>query len=154
MPDRATIEEFLAQRHLAFVGVSRDERQFANEIYRRLRQGGRTLYPVNAKAANAPIEGDGSFLTLASVPDPVEGVVVMVPSEVAADVVRQAIDRGIPRVWLHRGVGRGSVSDEAVRLCRDAGVSVVDGACPLMFEEPVRGVHRFHRVIARRRFAA
>lgn len=154
MPDRASIEEFLAQRHLAFVGVSRDEKQFANAVYRRMRQGGRVLYPVNAMAAHAPIEGDASYLTLGAVPDPVDGVVVMVPAEKAADVVRQAIARGIPRVWLHRGVGRGSVTEEAVRLCRDAGVEVVDGACPLMFEEPVRGVHALHRLFARRKLAA
>ncbi len=154
MPDRATIEEFLVQPHLAFVGVSRDEKQFANAVYRRLRQGGRVLYPVNASAAGAPIEGDRSYPALGAVPDPVDGVVVMVPATAAADVVRQAIARGIPRVWLHRGVGRGSVSDEAVGLCRDAGVRVVDGACPLMFEEPVRGVHSIHRFLARRKLAA
>ena len=154
MADRATMEEFLAQRHLAFVGVSRDKSQFANAVYRRMRQGGRELYPVNLGAAHAPIEGDASYLTLAEVPDPVDGVVVMVPAAAAAGVVRQAIERGIPRVWLHRGVGRGSVSDEAVRLCQEAGAAVVDGACPLMFEEPVRGIHRLHRAIAGRRFAA
>ena len=154
MVDRATIEEFLSQRHLAFVGVSRDTRQFPNAVYRRLRQGGRSMYPVNAPAAGAPIEGDVSYPTLAAVPDPVDGVIVMVPPDAAAEVVRQAIDRGVPRVWLHRGVGKGSVSDEAVRLCREAGVPVVDGACPLMFEEPVRGVHAVHRFFVRRRLAA
>lgn len=154
MPDKATIEDFLAQRHLAFVGVSRDTRQFPNAVYRRLRAGGRTLYPVNSQAAGAAIEGDPSYATLADVPGPVDGVVVMVPAASAAEVVRQAIARGIPRVWLHRGVGKGSVSDEAVRLCREAGLPLVDGACPLMFEEPVRGVHAVHRFIARRRLAA
>jgi hypothetical protein len=31
---------------------------------------------------------------------------------------------------------------------------MIDGACPLMFEEPVRGIHRIHRAMIRRRFAA
>jgi predicted CoA-binding protein len=77
----------------------------------------------------------------------------MVPAEGAAAVVGQAVERGIPRVWLHRGVGRGSVSEEAVRVCRDNGIAVVDGACPLMFDEPVRGVHRIHRLMASRGIA-
>jgi predicted CoA-binding protein len=88
------------------------------------------------------------------VPDPVDGVLVMVPARIAADVVRDAISRGIPRVWLHRGIGAGSVSREAVALCKQAGIAVVDGACPLMFLEPVKSIHRFHRFFSGRRIAA
>jgi hypothetical protein len=51
------------------------------------------------------------------------------------------------------GAGRGAVSDEAVARCREAGVEVVAGACPFMFDEPVRGVHRLHRFISGRRIA-
>jgi predicted CoA-binding protein len=154
VPERATIDEFLAQRHLAFVGVSRDSKQFANAVYRSLRGPGRTLYPVNTASDGEPMEGDASYARLADVPDPVDGVVVMVPAVAAADVVRDAVDRGIPRVWLHRGIGKGAVSAEAVRICRESGVDLVDGACPLMFEEPVGAVHRIHRFLAGRRIAA
>ena len=154
MPDLETIEEFLAQDHLAFVGVSRDPKQFANMVYRSLRERGRTLYPVNPSADGQLLEGDRSYQRLADVPDPVAGVIVMVPAGAAAEVTKAALERGIPRVWLHRGIGTGPVSAEAVDLCRRNGVPVVDGACPLMFEQPVRGVHRIHRAVARRRFAA
>lgn len=154
MPTRKDIDDFLAQDHLAVVGVSRDRRQFPNAVYRRLRAGGRTLYPVNVSAGGAPLEGDPSFPSLADVPDPLDGVLVMVPASVSADVVRQALDRGVRRLWLHRGAGQGAVSPDAVELCRRAGVTVVDGACPLMFEPPVRGVHRLHRALAGRRVAA
>lgn len=152
MPDRAVIDDFLAQRNLAFVGVSRDPKQFANAVYRHLREGGRTLYPVNPKADS--VEDDRCYHSLADVPSPVDGVVVMVPPSAAAGVVRDALARGVPRVWLHRGVGKGTNTDEAVALCREAGVPVVDGACPLMFDEPVGGLHRMHHFLVRRRFAA
>lgn len=154
MPERKIIDDFLAQQHLAVVGVSRDSKQFANSVYRRLRDGGRVLYPVNPSANGAPLEGDGSYRSLADVPDPVDGVLVMVPAALAAEVVQQAVARGIPRVWLHRGAGAGAVSAEAVKLCRDNGIAVVDGACPFMFDEPVRGVHKLHRLFSGRRIAA
>jgi uncharacterized protein len=152
MPRRAVIDEFLAQDHLAFVGVSRDDKEFANAVYRRMRETGRLMYPVNAHAD--VIEGDACYRRLADVPDPVDGVVVMVAAEAAAGVVQEAVDRGIPRVWLYRGAGKGAVTPEAVELCTRHGIEVVDGACPLMFEEPVRGIHRVHRLFVRRRFAA
>lgn len=154
MPTRQSIDSFLAQKHIALVGASRDPKQFANSVYRRLRDGGRTVYPVNFHDDAVTIEGDPCFHSLADVPDPVDGVLVMVPAENAADVVRAAVARGIPRVWLHRGAGRGAVSAEAVALCRDNGIDVVDGACPLMFDDPVRGIHRVHRAFAGRHIAA
>lgn len=153
MPTKEAIDDFLAQNHIAFVGVSRDSTQFANAVYRQLRDHGRTLYPVNAQASSTTIEGDNCYHQLASVPDPVDGVFVMVPAAEAAGVVRDAIERHIPRVWLHHGIGPGSNSAEAVALCRNFGVSVVDGACPLMFDAPVRSVHRVHRAFAGRRIA-
>ena len=154
MSSTPLIEDFLSQEHIALVGASRNPKSFANAVLRSLRDGGRTVYPVNSQADGAPIEGTPSYRSLAEVPDPVGGVVVMVPAPQAAAVVRDALDRGIPRVWLHRGVGKGAVSEEAVALCRERGVDVVDGACPLMFDGDVHGVHRLHRFLARRRFAA
>ena len=154
MPSMQTIDDFLAQEHLAFVGVSRDPKQFANAVYRHLRGGGRTLYPVNRNSEVTTIEGDRSYPRLADVPDPVEGVFVMVPAKEAAGVVRQALARGIRRVWLHRGIGPSSVSPEAVELCTESGAAVVDGACPLMFDAPVGMMHRVHRGLSRHRFAA
>jgi uncharacterized protein len=104
--------------------------------------------------AGEPLEGDASYARLADVPNPADGVLVMVPAEAAIGVVLEAIDRGVPRVWLHRGVGKCSVSPEAVEKCRAHGVAVVDGACPLMFEQPVRGVHHLHRLFSGGRLAA
>jgi predicted CoA-binding protein len=152
MPSRATIDEVLAQSDLAFVGVSRDPKQFANAVYRHLRDGGRVMHPIHRDAER--IEGDPAVPSVADLPDGVGAIVVMLPADDALEVVRQAIDRGIPRVWLHRGIGRGADSPEAVAACREAGVAVVDGACPLMFVEPVGGFHRFHRALAHRRIAA
>lgn len=154
MPRKEVIDRFLAQQHVAVVGVSRDSRQFANAVYRYLRDGGRTLYPVNKNTDAATIEGDHSYQRLTDVPDPVDGVIIMVPAKDAADVVRDAVARGIPRVWLHRGIGPNSVSAEAVDICDRNGIEVVDGACPLMFGESVGLAHRIHRRLVSHRFAA
>ncbi len=154
MPSRAAIDDFLAQEHIALVGVSRDSHSFANDVYRKLRADGRTMYPVNSMATGPTLEGDICYQRLSAVPDPVDGAIIMVPARVAVNVVQDAIDRGVKRVWLHRGLGEGAVSPSAISMCEKAGVTVIDGACPLMFLEPVRSVHRVHRLFAGRRFAA
>lgn len=154
MPSRATIDDFLGQTHLAFVGVSRNTKAFPNTVYRHLRDGGRSLYPVNRSPDAETIEGDVSYHRLGDVPDPVEGVLVMVPPAVEADVVREAIERGIPRIWIHRPSAKMPVAEEIRTMCEQAGVRLVDGACPMMFALPVRGIHRVHRSLAGRRIAA
>jgi hypothetical protein len=69
-------------------------------------------------------------------------------------VVRDCAQAGVASVWLHRGAGRGAVSPEAVRFCREHGMSVVAGACPYMHLPRTAFVHRvhgfFHRLFAGR----
>ena len=77
----------------------------------------------------------------------------MVPADASLGVVEACIEKGIPRVWLHKGAGPSSVSPDAVHVCRDHGVEVVDGACPMMFIEPVAWFHRVHRSIRTHRHA-
>ena len=152
MASLTTIDDFLAQRDLAFVGVSRDTKAFANSVYRALRGAGHAMHPVHPTATE--VEGDAAVARLTHLPKAVGGVVVMVRPDDAAGVVREAIAAGIPRIWLHRGAGKGADTPEAVELCHAHGIPVVDGACPMMFLQPVKGVHRLHRAFARRRIAA
>src|SRR4051794_2981338 len=115
MPSHASIEAFLAQDHIAFVGASRNPKSFAAGLYRELRLG-RTLYPVNGADGADVIEGDRSYRSLADVPEPVDGVFVIVPAAAMAEVVRDAVARGIPRIWLHRGAGQKAVPARAVEI--------------------------------------
>jgi len=141
MPRRADIDDFLSQKRIAFVGVSRNPKKFANAVYRSLKSKGYQLYAVNPQAEQ--IEGERCYAGLASLPEPADGAVVMVSPDAAAGVVRQCAEAGIRRVWL----GNGSVSPEAVALCREAGIAVVDGACPMMFAQPVGFGHACHRFV-------
>jgi predicted CoA-binding protein len=143
MPSLEIIEDFLAQKNLAFVGASHDPEEFSANVYRELRSRGYQLHPVNPHATE--IDGDACVASVADLPDGIDGAIVMVPSAASAEVVQACVDHHIPRVWLHRGGGPSSVSDEAVALCREHGIEVVDGACPMMFAEPVSWFHRVHR---------
>src|SRR5690606_40129328 len=51
----------------------------------------------------------------------------------APGTMREAAEMGIRYVWMHRSFGAGSVSEDATRIGRDAGILVIDGGCPLMF---------------------
>jgi len=143
MDVRGVAAEFLSHRRFAVAGVSRDPRQAANLIYRRLRSAGYQVFAVNPGAQE--VEGEACFASLRGIAGVVDVVVVVTRPEVSAGVVRECAELGIRRVWLHRSLGTGSVSSEAVELCAREGITVLDGACPMMFLEPVDFGHRCMR---------
>jgi len=141
LPD--PVARFLSGRHFAVAGVSRESGQAANAVFRKLREAGYVVFPVNPNAEE--VEGVPCHPDLASIPDALDGVVVVTHPDVAADIVRQCGERGVPRVWLHRSFGTGSVSDAAVQACEARGIEVIVGGCPLMYSQPVDLGHRCMR---------
>ena len=142
---REAADEFLAQHRIAVAGVSRDAKQPANLIYRRLRQTGHQVFAINPSAET--VEGDPCYANVGAVPDGVDGVVIVTPSDQAVGIVEDCHAAHVPRVWLHRGIGVGSSSDEAVRLCHERGISVIPGGCPNMFGATSDGGHKCLRVM-------
>jgi uncharacterized protein len=140
--------EFLAQRRLAVVGVSRDPKDFSRGLFRELRKRGYDVVPVNP--AGGEIEGQPCAASVLDISPPVEGVLVMTRPEVSEQVVRDCAEAGVPRVWLHRGMGPGAVSGGAVDFCRLRGIAVVEGECPYMFLPASGFVHRAHGFFRRR----
>ena len=144
MPDRCIIDRFLAQRRIAVAGVSRNPHKFGNVLFRELKQRGYDVIPLNPTLKE--FEGTPCFANLMEVPQAVEGLLIVTPATSAVHFIEDAIKSGVRRVWLHKGAGgAGSVSPEAVRLCRENGIDVVDGACPMMFLQPSGFVHQLHR---------
>lgn len=136
-------EEFLAQRRIAVVGVSRDEKQPANLIYRRLRAAGHEVFAVNPTADE--VEGDRAYGSVMDLPAPIDGAVIVTPAAASADVVDECAAAGIPRVWLHRALGAGSFSQEAVDEAVRHGISVIPAGCPNMFGATSDPGHRVMR---------
>jgi uncharacterized protein len=137
--------DFLASGRIAVAGVSRDGRQPANAIYRKLRASGRRVVATNPRTETA--EGDPCYPNLRAIPGGVDAVVVATPAAAALDVVRECGELGIRCVWLHRGIGAGSVAPDAVAFCREHGITVIPGACPMMYLAPVDLAHRCVRTV-------
>jgi predicted CoA-binding protein len=134
--------DFLGRKRLALVGVSREPRDFSRGVFRAMLAHGYDLVPVNP--GGGTIEGIPCVRRVQDITPPVEGALVMTRAEQSEQIVRDCAEAGVPRVWLHRGVGPGSVSAAAVALCREKGIAVVEGECPFMFLPASGFVHRAH----------
>jgi predicted CoA-binding protein len=141
------VSDFLDQRTIAVAGVSRSGNEAANVVYRKLRGARYDVFPVNPAAEE--VEGDACYPNLDSIPSGVDAVFIATHPSVTIEVVRECVELGIERVWIHRSFGRGSVSDEAVEFGRAHGLSVIPGSCPMMHLDPVDVGHRCMRWVLR-----
>jgi predicted CoA-binding protein len=142
------IARFLSGKRFAVAGVSRHPGQAANAVYRKLRDSGYEVFPVNPKTTEA--EGARCYPDLASIPGSIDRVVAVTHPSVAAALVQQCADLGVGHVWFHRSFGEGSVSDSAIQECKARGIQCIVGGCPLMYCEPVDFGHRCMRWWLRR----
>jgi len=130
----AKVHDFLAQKRIAIAGVSRDNTHHptANLIYRRLKASGHDVFPVNPHMPT--FDGDRCYPDLPSIPGGVDGVVIVTRPDVTDRIVHQCGDAGVRRVWMHQSLAKGSsVSPAAVEYCRQHEISVIAGACPMMY---------------------
>jgi predicted CoA-binding protein len=132
------VEDFLAQKRIAIAGVSRDKSRHpvGNLIYQRLKKTGHEVFALNPHMQT--FEGDRCYPDVRSIPGGVDGVVIITRPETTEQIVRECGDVGVRRVWMHQSIGKGSsVSAAAVEYCRRQGISVIAGACPMMYGEGV-----------------
>ena len=131
----AKVHDFLAQKRIAVAGVSRNggHHPVGNLIYKRLKTTGHDVFAVNPHMET--FEGDRCYPDLKSIPGGVDGVVIVTRPEVTEQVVHDCTDAGVRRVWMHQSVASkgSSVSAAAAEYCQEHDISVIAGACPMMF---------------------
>jgi len=128
------VHDFLAQKRIAIAGVSRNKGQHpvGNLIYERLKKTGHEVFAVNPHMQT--FEGERCYPDLQSIPGGVDGVVIITRPTTTQRIVRDCNEAGVRRVWMHQSVGKStSVSPEAVEYCHAHDISVIAGACPMMY---------------------
>ena len=148
------VQDFLAQKNIAVVGVSNKRETGCNLGYRKFKTAGYHVSAVNPHITT--FDGDPCYADLKSIPIKPDAVFILASPKVTEQIVQECVDLGIKHVWMHCMMGTKpglaaamtSVSPEAVRLCRENGIAVIPGACPNQFLKADFG-HAFMRVMFR-----
>ena len=144
------VQEFLAQKKIALVGVSDRRETGCNAAYKRFKEAGYQVFAVNPRIQT--FDGDPCYPDLKALPEKPDGVFILANPQVAEQIVRQCVELGVRHVWMHcmlgvkpgLAAGMTSVSAEAVKLCRENGIQVIPGSCPNQFLNPDGG-HKMMR---------
>jgi uncharacterized protein len=137
------IKDFVANKRIAVVGVSRYGKKFGSAIYTELKGRGYQVYGVNP--AIPEIQGEKCYPNLTALQGQVDGAVICITPKAVEPVLREAAAIGLKNVWLQWGAD----TPETAKLGRDLGLNLVTGKCILMYAEPVRSFHSFHRFFAK-----
>lgn len=144
------VQDFLAQKKIAVVGISDKRETGCNESYKRFKENGYQVYAVNPRIST--YQGQTCYPDLRSIPEKVDAVFVLASPKVTEQIVQQCVDLGIKHVWMHCMMGTKpglqadatSVSPSAVEMCNANGIAVIPGSCPNQFLKPDFG-HKMMR---------
>ena len=146
------VQDFLAQKKIAVVGVSDKRETGCNAAYNRFASAGYTVSAVNPRLTT--FNGSPCYPDLKSIPEKPDAVFILANPKVTEQIVQQCVDLGIKHIWMHCLMGTKpglaanmtSVSQDAVRTCQENGIAVIPGACPNQFLNPDFG-HTLMRVM-------
>ncbi len=144
------VQDFLAQKKIAVVGVSDKRDTGCNLGYKKFKESGYQVFAVNPRIDK--FEGDPCYPDLKSIPEKVDAVFILANPKVTDLIVNQCVELGVKHVWMHCMMGTKpglaasttSVSPSAVDVCKANGITVIPGSCPNQFLNPDGG-HKFMR---------
>jgi predicted CoA-binding protein len=121
------IEVFLSSSAFGVAGASVNRHKYGNKVLRCYLQHGKTVVPINP--SECEIEGIAFVATIAELPAEVKSLSMITPPAVTAQLVPQAIEKGIKNIWMQPGAEH----PDAVALCREQGINIIaDGSCLLI----------------------
>lgn len=136
------VQDFLAQKRIALVGVSDKRETGCNMAYNKFKENGYQVFAVNPRIST--FNGEPCYPDLKSIPDKPDAVFILASPKVTDQIVQQCVDLGVKHVWMHCMMGTKpglaasmtSVSQEAVEMCNANGITVIPGSCPNQFLKP------------------
>jgi uncharacterized protein len=126
MPDDREIREVLMRaRNIAIVGLSDKPDRDSNEIARYLQSQGYRVIPVNPMLPS--VLGETSYPSISAIPESIllDLVVIFRKSEQVPPIAEEAIQRGVPAVWMQLGIENA----EAAASVRGSGGLAFENLC-------------------------
>lgn len=136
------IDDFLALRRIAVVGVSRNPKELSYTLWQELRQRRYDAVPVNPSTTE--IDGKPCYPSVRDIQPPVEGALIMTTAAVAEQVLEECVPAGIRHVWLYGGLGGGATNGATIATAERLGLDAVVGLCPYMFLPGTPVFHALH----------
>lgn len=135
------IDDFISSKRIAVVGMSRLGKKFGNYAGKELKLKGYEIYPIHPEAKE--IDGLTCYPDLKSLNGKVDAIWISIPPQKVNAVLEEAAGIGLKNIWLQQGAW----SQEVQLTIDKLNLTVVTKKCIMMYAQPVRSFHKFHRSI-------
>ncbi len=112
-------------RIIAMVGASADWKRPSSFAMKYLQGKGFRVIPVNSGRAGTEILGEMTYAKLADIPEKIDMVDIFRKPEAVGEVVDEALELGIPIIWMQLGIRNA----EAAARAEAAGATVIMNRC-------------------------
>lgn len=134
--DERIIQDILKTTHtIAVVGLSSEKSKAGYYVPAYLQRQGYRIIPVNPHIEQAL--GEKAYPDLASIPEPVDLVLLFRRSQAVPPFVEQAIQIGAKGVWMQSGI----INRPAAQMAERAGLQVIMNACMFVEHRRIRRSH-------------
>ncbi|MEJ2708680.1 MAG: CoA-binding protein [Anaerolineales bacterium] len=134
--DERIIQDILKTTHtIAVVGLSSEKSKAGYYVPAYLQRQGYRIIPVNPHIDRAL--GEKAYPDLASIPEPVDLVLLFRRSQAVPPFVEQAIQIGAKGVWMQSGI----INRPAAQMAERAGLQVIMNACMFVEHRRMRRSH-------------
>lgn len=121
--DNSLREILLRVKNIAVVGITDRPDLSSTTVPAYLKSVGYHIIPVNSRLER--VLGQAAYPDLIAIPDPVDLVLIFLPSEQVPSIVDQAVQIGAQIIWMQEGI----FNEAAAKKASQAGVEVVMDTC-------------------------
>lgn len=120
------MQQMLAMKNWAVVGATEDTGKFGYKVYKKLKNRGYNVYPVNPKFDE--IEGEKCYHSISDINDNIDVISMIVNPKVGMEVIDKANEKGIKNIWCQPG----AESEELIQRAQSYGMKIIYNECVLV----------------------
>ena len=108
---------------IAVVGASDNKNKWGWKIYKKLKSSDFNVYPINPN--HKKIDNSICYPDLKSLQEKPDIVIIVVPSKIAVQIIKECKNLGIDKVWMQPG----SESEKAINICKKNHIKLIYNNC-------------------------
>ncbi|MCK4912849.1 MAG: CoA-binding protein [Candidatus Omnitrophica bacterium] len=120
------VKDFLNQESFAVVGSFRNETKYAYRIFKKLKEKGYNVFPVNPRGGT--IDENKCYPSIKDIPENIDVANIVTSPAVTINIVKECKQKGIKRVWIQPG----AEDKEVIDFCKQNNINLIYSLCVML----------------------